>query len=101
MLMFLLLSYYHSEIMQLFSIGLYQLNQDGSNVYLDNGKMAETYSIEDILSYSKVWTGFRSPPERHVVEKRAQPIARGGNSLSGRQWSVSSSPSLLLNLLYF
>jgi len=87
--------------MQLFSIGLYQLNQDGSNVYLDNGKMAETYSIEDILSYSKVWTGFRSPPERHVVAKRSQPIARGGNSLSGRQWSVSSSPSLLLNLLYF
>lgn len=78
-----------SEIMQLFSIGLYHLNMDGTNVLLDNGKLAETYTIEDILSYSRAWTGFRLPWVRSSNPKSVQNIARGGNSLSGRQWTVS------------
>lgn len=46
------------EIMQLFSVGLYQLNMDGSIVYQDNGNAKDTYSIDDIVSYSRGWTGF-------------------------------------------
>lgn len=48
---------YAREIMQLFSIGLYQLNQDGS-LKLSNGRPVETYSAEDIFGLSKVFTGF-------------------------------------------
>lgn len=88
-------SLFISEIMQLFSIGLYQLNMDGTNVLLDNGKLSETYTIEDILSYSRAWTGFTLPRVRDADPKRSEVIARGGNSLSGRQWTVSFSSSLL------
>ena len=52
------------EILQLFSVGLYQLNMDGSTVYKENGNPADTYSIDDIVSYSRGWTGFVMRSER-------------------------------------
>ncbi|MEY3201687.1 MAG: hypothetical protein RIR70_1237 [Pseudomonadota bacterium] len=45
------------ELMQLFTIGLYRLNNDGSLVKL-NGKPVETYSQEDIMELAKVFTGW-------------------------------------------
>lgn len=48
------------EVMQLFSIGLYQLNLDGSNKYKsnDNAKQPiETYGASDIAGLAKVFTG--------------------------------------------
>lgn len=47
------------EIMQLFSIGLYKLNLDGS-IYLDpvTRKPVETYTQADIQGLAKVFTGF-------------------------------------------
>lgn len=46
------------EIMQLFSIGLYQLNQDGS-LKLDGKQQAiETYSGADVAGLAKVFTGW-------------------------------------------
>jgi uncharacterized protein (DUF1800 family) len=48
---------YAREVMQLFSIGLYQLNSDGTQV-LNNGLPIETYGPADIEGLSKVFTGF-------------------------------------------
>lgn len=48
---------YAREVMQLFTIGLYKLNQDGSYV-LSNGKPIETYSSTDIGGLAKVFTGW-------------------------------------------
>ena len=48
---------YAREVMQLFTIGLYQLNPDGSNV-LVNGKPVETYGYADITGLAKVFTGW-------------------------------------------
>jgi uncharacterized protein (DUF1800 family) len=48
---------YAREVMQLFSIGLYQLNSDGTLV-LNNGQPVETYGPADIEGLSKVFTGF-------------------------------------------
>ena len=48
---------YAREIMQLFSIGLYQLNLDGSLVLNANGKPIETYTNADITGLAKVFTG--------------------------------------------
>lgn len=49
---------YAREIMQLFSIGLYGLNMDGS-VQLDgNNKPIETYTNDDITGLAKVFTGW-------------------------------------------
>jgi uncharacterized protein (DUF1800 family) len=48
---------YAREIMQLFSIGLYQLNQDGTLKIDANGKPIDTYSNADITGLAKVFTG--------------------------------------------
>ena len=48
---------YAREVMQLFTIGLYQLNPDGSQVIV-NGKPVETYSSADIQGLAKVFTGW-------------------------------------------
>ena len=49
--------------MQLFSVGLYKLNMDGSIVYQENGNPVDSYSIDDIVSYARAWTGFVEKPE--------------------------------------
>ncbi len=48
---------YAREVMQLFSIGLYELNQDGTLVIV-NGEPVETYTNDDIIGLSHVFTGF-------------------------------------------
>lgn len=48
---------YAREVMQLFSIGLHQLNADGTPV-LVNGQPVETYDQDDIVGLSRVFTGF-------------------------------------------
>ena len=48
---------YAREVMQLFSIGLYQLNLDGS-LKLSGGKPIETYRQADISELAKVLTGW-------------------------------------------
>jgi uncharacterized protein (DUF1800 family) len=45
------------EVMQLFSIGLYRLNVDGS-VQTTDGKPLETYTSDDISGLAKVFTGW-------------------------------------------
>jgi len=52
------------EIMQLFSVGLYKLNMDGSIIHQASGNAEDTYTIDDIVSYSRAWTGFRRQNER-------------------------------------
>lgn len=47
---------YAREIMQLFSIGLYELNQDGTQKLL-NGQLIPTYSNTDIKEFAKIFTG--------------------------------------------
>ena len=49
---------YAREIMQLFSIGLFELNPDGTPVLDANGNLIETYNSEDIVELAKVFTGF-------------------------------------------
>ena len=46
--------------MQLFTIGMYELNDDGTyRVDKSSGGPIETYSSDDIKEYARVWTGFR------------------------------------------
>lgn len=45
------------ELMQLFSIGLYELNMDGS-VVLRNGQPVVTYQAADVAGMAKVFTGW-------------------------------------------
>lgn len=48
---------YAREIMQLFTIGLYELNNDGTYVLDGDGNPIPTYDNDDIKEYAKVFTG--------------------------------------------
>jgi uncharacterized protein (DUF1800 family) len=48
---------YAREIMQLFSIGLYELNTDGTEKKDANNKSIPTYDNDDIANLAKVFTG--------------------------------------------
>ncbi|MEB3414504.1 DUF1800 family protein [Alteriqipengyuania sp. WL0013] len=49
---------YAREVMQLFSIGLYELNADGSVKTGSDGEPLETYTNEDVEGLAKVFTGY-------------------------------------------
>lgn len=51
---------YAREIMQLFSIGLWELNQNGTRKYDSNGEFIPTYNNADIKEFAKVFTGLGS-----------------------------------------
>lgn len=61
------------EIMQLFSIGLYQLNQDGTISLDRSGNPVLTYTNDDIMEYARMWTGFMQQPRRNNVEDFPSP----------------------------
>ncbi|WP_234497992.1 DUF1800 domain-containing protein [Vibrio maritimus] len=54
---------YAREVMQLFSIGLYELNPDGSEKLDSQGQLIPTYSQDDIENLARVFTGW------HIAEK--------------------------------
>jgi uncharacterized protein (DUF1800 family) len=49
---------YAREVMQLLTIGLYQLNADGTQKLDTTGQPIPTYSNNDVLGLAKVFTGF-------------------------------------------
>jgi uncharacterized protein (DUF1800 family) len=49
---------YAREIMQLFTIGLYELNDDGTQKLDSTGKPIPTYSNTDVMGLAAVFTGF-------------------------------------------
>jgi uncharacterized protein (DUF1800 family) len=51
---------YAREIMQLFSIGLWELNPNGTRKYDANGQFIPTYSNADIKEFAQVFTGLGS-----------------------------------------
>lgn len=59
---------YAREIMQLFSIGLNLLNNDGTMILDSSGNPIPTYSNDDITEYARLWTGFESPAKRGNIE---------------------------------
>ncbi|MEM1026576.1 MAG: DUF1800 family protein [Planctomycetota bacterium] len=50
---------YAREIMQLFSIGLFELNPDGTRKRDGNGNFIPTYTNEDIKQFARVFTGLQ------------------------------------------
>ncbi len=56
---------YAREIMQLFTVGLWQLNLDGTVQTDGSGKPIPTYSQADVAQLSNVFTGWGSKPQSH------------------------------------
>ncbi len=49
---------YAREVMQLFTIGLYRLNQDGTTINDDQGNPLPTYNQDDVREMARVFTGW-------------------------------------------
>jgi uncharacterized protein (DUF1800 family) len=49
---------YAREVMQLFSIGLYQLNTDGTEKLAADGKPIDSYTQSDVTNLARVFTGY-------------------------------------------
>jgi hypothetical protein len=62
---------YAREIMQLFSIGLWELNADGTPI-IDSatGQYINAYSNEDIMTFARIWTGWNNQVVRGNVQHR-------------------------------
>ena len=56
------------EVMQLFTIGLWELNEDGTLELGEGGKAIPTYNNDDIAEFAKVFTGMRLPFDRANIE---------------------------------
>ena len=61
--------------MQLFSIGLWKLNPDGTQMLDSSGQPIPTYDNEAIMDFARVFTGFNDQPNRGNYEH-----------LDGRNW---------------
>jgi uncharacterized protein (DUF1800 family) len=48
---------YAREMMQLFTIGLYELNPDGTRKKDNEGDDIPTYDSDDVKEFAKIWTG--------------------------------------------
>ncbi len=60
---------YAREILQLFSIGLYKLNLDGTYELDGNGQPIETYSNDDIVGLARAFTGWDADTSVQVPER--------------------------------
>ena len=77
---------YAREIMQLFSIGLYELNQDGSHQLDVDGNSIPTYDNADIKEMAKIFTGFGPGAINENVWWTDEPYF--GLGIFGMDWSV-------------
>ena len=69
---------YAREFMQLFTIGLYELNQNGTRkINLSDGKWIPTYDNDDIKGLAKVFTGLSGAAWQD--EDNNRPVAFGKN----------------------
>jgi hypothetical protein len=55
--------------MQLYTIGLHHLNDDGTEVRDKFGRVIQTYTNNDVLSNSRIWSGFEYTARRGNVEE--------------------------------
>ena len=88
---------YAREIMQLFTIGLYELKLDGRSKKTLQGQLIPTYDNETIKSFARIFTGLTHPPS----------VDNNYNTFrSGNDWTLpmvmyqpehDTEPKLLLN----
>jgi uncharacterized protein (DUF1800 family) len=80
---------YAREVMQLFTIGLYELNLDGT-LKRNNGQPIDSYTQSDVTNLARVFTGYdfdtsdgvRIPVDTYTIESRAfarKPMALNAN----------------------
>ncbi len=69
---------YAREVMQLFSIGLYELNPDGSQMLDGSGAPIPTYDQDVVEGFSSVFTGWTYAPLAGAASQWTNPINYDG-----------------------
>jgi len=72
---------YARELMQLFTVGLVQLNIDGSPVIDNSGNAIEIYDNTDITELAKVFTGLSYEGDRFWIPSKDRPVQAFHNPL--------------------
>ncbi len=86
---------YAREIMQLFTIGLYELNNDGSRKTTAAGDFIPTYDSEDVREFAKVFTGLAGADwSRHAYEAGA--TAWGPFNFGEGIWATDLTQPLIM-----
>ncbi|MEM7128014.1 MAG: DUF1800 family protein [Chloroflexota bacterium] len=80
---------YAREVMQLFSIGLFELNLDGSRKLDENGEPIATYNNADISEFAKIFTGL----VYQRVEWFADEFEEEGGELGTEEEFITREPS--------
>jgi len=70
---------YAREIMQLFSIGLWQLNRNGTRRLDGAGQPIPSYDTDDILGLARVFTGFEAPAINDIPNRYSLPMVSDGD----------------------
>jgi uncharacterized protein (DUF1800 family) len=70
---------YARELMQLFTLGLSQLNPDGTSVLDTNGIPVPTYTQNDVMALGRSFTGWTYPTEPGATLMQHNPSYYGGN----------------------
>lgn len=78
---------YAREVMQLFSIGLYELNLDGSVKTDANGKKLETYDSDDVSQLARVFTGYDFDPAYSPSSPNGLPFPGQSYKVWGREYA--------------
>jgi uncharacterized protein (DUF1800 family) len=72
---------YARELMQLFTLGLSQLNPDGTPVLDGSGNPTPTYTQDDVMALGRSLTGWTYPTEPGQSLQKHNPSFYGGNML--------------------
>jgi len=88
---------YAREVMQLFSIGPYELNLDASLKRNANGQPIETYTADDVSNLARVFTGYNQDYSRprFASPKSPNPMVNHIESVRGRMVFDGRNHSLL------
>ena len=86
---------YAREIMQLFCLGLNQLNPDGTPVLDNSGNPVPTYTQNDVMALGLAFTGWTYPPKPGATSQTHNPEYYGGNMVSVDSNHDTEAKSLL------
>jgi uncharacterized protein (DUF1800 family) len=86
---------YARELMQLFTLGLSQLNPDGTQQVDGSGNLVPTYTQNDVMALGRSLTGWTYPTEPGQSLARHNPQFYGGNMVPFESNHDSGSKTLL------
>ena len=86
---------YAREIMQLFCLGLNQLNPDGTPVLDSSGNPVPTYTQNDVMDLGRAFTGWTYPVQPGKTQQNHNPEYYGGSMVAVESLHDTASKTIL------